>query len=117
MSRAAPALPSSGSGSGPSPPDAVETKLIWPRWNLERELRSLLARVESARQVDVDLLSRILAGACPRLGASLAPKTEVDRLTQAEAWVELGLWLIGWELPDWGVHRLTRDDARWSCSM
>jgi hypothetical protein len=90
---------------------------MWPRQNLERELRSLLARIEMAHRIDADLLAKILAGACPRLGTSLAPKAEVERLIQAEAWVELGLWLIGWELPDWGVHRLTRDDARWCCSI
>src|SRR3954471_525167 len=35
------------------------------------------------------------------------------RLIEAEAWVELGLWLIGWELPDWSVHQLCRGDHSW----
>jgi hypothetical protein len=38
-------------------------------------------------------------------------------LAEAEAWVGLGFWLIGWELPDWVVHRVSRDDSRWSCSI
>jgi hypothetical protein len=88
-----------------------------PRQNLERELHSLSARIEMAQRIDADLLARILAGACPRLGTSLEPKAEVERLIQAEAWVELGLWLIGWELPEWCVHSLTRDEACWCCSI
>ncbi|WP_048710197.1 hypothetical protein [Microvirga massiliensis] len=90
---------------------------MWPNRNPERDLGTLLARIETAHRIDADLLSAILRGACPRLGTSLAPKAEVERLVGAEAWVELGLWLIGWELPDWDIHRLTRDDDRWRCSI
>jgi hypothetical protein len=38
-------------------------------------------------------------------------------MTQAEAWVDLGLWLIGWELPDWGVHSLSCDESCWNCTI
>jgi hypothetical protein len=90
---------------------------MWPKRNSERHLGCLLTRIETAHRIDADLLSAVLRGACPRLGMSLAPKAEVERLIQAEAWVELGLWLIAWELPDWSIHCLTRDDVRWSCSI
>ena len=39
------------------------------------------------------------------------------RLIEAEAWIELGLWLIGWELPDRDVHQLSRGDHAWNCSI
>jgi hypothetical protein len=35
----------------------------------------------------------------------------------AGAWVDLGLWLIGWELPDWCVHSLSCDESCWNCSI
>jgi hypothetical protein len=41
----------------------------------------------------------------------------VRRLVEAEAWVDLGFWLIGWELPDWVIHRLSCDDQRWNCAI
>jgi hypothetical protein len=86
---------------------------MWPKHNPECDLDSLLARVETAHRINPDLLTAVLRGACPRLATRLAPTAEVERLIQAKAWVELGLWLIAWELPDWSVHRLTRDEARW----
>jgi hypothetical protein len=90
---------------------------MWSKQNRERDLRSLLARVETAGAARPDLVSDILRLACPRLEASFGPNDEARRLIEAGAWVELGLWLIGWELPDWGVHRLTCDDRRWCCSI
>jgi hypothetical protein len=95
----------------------VGTKPVWPKQNRVRDLRATLASLEAAREIDADLLSAILRDACPRLGISLAPHAEVDRLIEVKAWVELGLWLIAWEFPDWSIHRLTRDDARWCCSI
>ncbi len=41
----------------------------------------------------------------------------MQRLIEAEAWVDLGFWLIGWELPDWAIHRLSCDDSRWNCAI
>src|SRR3954469_23996481 len=55
--------------------------------------------------------------ACPRLTLGITPSDLVVRLIEAEAWVELGLWLIGWELPDWSVHQLCRGDHSWNCSI
>lgn len=53
----------------------------------------------------------------PRLQSPIGPNDTVRRLMEAEAWVDLGFWLIGWELPDWGIHRLCCDDARWNCAI
>ncbi|WP_150117401.1 hypothetical protein [Microvirga vignae] len=41
----------------------------------------------------------------------------MQRLIEVEAWVDLGFWLIGWELPDWMIHRLSCDDRRWNCAI
>jgi hypothetical protein len=91
---------------------------MWSRkQNHERDLRSLLARVEAADEIRADLISDIQRLACPRLETSFGPNDEARRLIEVGAWVELGIWLIGWELPDWGIHRLTCDDSRWCCSI
>jgi hypothetical protein len=48
---------------------------------------------------------------------AIKPPVLVQRLVGAEAWVELGFWLIGWELPDWVIHRLSCDDSHWNCAI
>jgi len=83
----------------------------------ERDLRSLLVRIEAATEPTRDIIAGILEHACPRLKA--APRSDglVGRLIAAEAFVDLGFWLIGWELPDWVIHRLSCDDAGWNCAI
>ncbi len=90
---------------------------MWPKQNLERDLRSLLARIETATQPTGGLVAELLHRACPRLQGAPKPSTPVQRLIEAEAWVDLGFWLIGWELPDWAIHRLSCDDCRWNCAI
>jgi hypothetical protein len=90
---------------------------MWPKRNQTRDLNHLLARIEAAPAVKADLILDILEHACPRLAILLQPSVEVARLTEAEAWVDLGFWLIGWELPDWVIHHLSCDDSRWNCAI
>jgi hypothetical protein len=90
---------------------------MWLQQNQERDLRSLLLRLEAAHEPTNAIVSEVLQHACPRLRGALKPHDLVQRLIEAEAWVDLGFWLIGWELPDWVVHRLSCDDSRWSCSI
>ena len=77
----------------------------------------LLTRIDGAPEPTRDLVEDILQHACPRLRVSLEPSNFVLGLIEAEAWVELGLWLIGWELPEWDVHQLSRGDQAWNCSL
>jgi hypothetical protein len=90
---------------------------MWSKRNQERYLWMLLSRIDRAPQPTRDLVADVLRLACPRLLASLAPNDLVNRLVEAEAWVELGLWLIGWELPDWDIRQLSRGDSSWNCSI
>ena len=64
-----------------------------------------------------DMVTELLRVACPRLKWGIQPNDLVRRLIAAEAWVDLGFWLIGWELPDWVIHRLSCDDSRWNCAI
>jgi hypothetical protein len=88
-----------------------------PKHNLEHDLRSLLSLIETASQPTGGLVAELLHRACPRLQGAPKPGNPVQRLIEAEAWVDLGFWLIGWELPDWVIHRLSCDDLRWNCAI
>ena len=90
---------------------------MWPKRNPKQDLRVLLSRIDGTPEPTEALIADILQHACPRLQASLAPNDLVARLIEAEAWIELGLWLIGWELPDWSVHQLSCGDCTWNCSI
>lgn len=90
---------------------------MWPKQNLERDLRTLLSRIEAASRPTSGLVTELLQHACPRLQSPIGPNDTVQRLIGAGAWVDLGFWLIGWELPDWGIHRLSCDDRRWNCAI
>jgi hypothetical protein len=90
---------------------------MWRRRNQERVLRSLLSRIEMASKPTGDIVAELLDHACPRLQSTHQPTTPVSRLIEAEAWVDLGFWLVGWELPDWVIHHLSCDDRRWSCAI
>jgi hypothetical protein len=83
----------------------------------ERNLLVLLSAIEAATKPSGALVAALLRQACPRFSASFRPSTVVRRLIEAEAWLDLGFWLIEWELPDWGVHRLSCDDISWNCSI
>src|SRR3954465_8513524 len=90
---------------------------MWPKRNQEQDLRVLVSKIDGAPEPTRDLVAEILQRACPRLTFGITPSDLVVRLIEAEAWVELGLWLIGWELPDWSVHQLCRGDHSWNCSI
>lgn len=90
---------------------------MWLQKNQERDLRSVLSQIERASEPTGDLVAQLLLHGCPRLQGAPRPNCLVQRLVEAEAWVDLGFWLIGWELPDWVIHRLTCDDQRWNCAI
>lgn len=90
---------------------------MWSKRNQERCLWLLLSRIDGAPAPTGELVADVLRLACPRLDAAPVPNALVVRLIGAEAWVELGLWLIGWELPDWDIHQLSHGKSSWNCSI
>ena len=88
-----------------------------PKRNQDHALRALRSRIDGAPEPTRDLVTDVLQHACPRLNTSFTPNDVVVRLFEAEAWVELGLWLIRWELPGWGVHQLSCGDHTWNGSI
>jgi len=83
----------------------------------EHGLAALMAEIEAAPVATAALAERVLHQACPRLDSCAAHGAVIREMIHAEAWVDLGLWLIAWELPDWGVHSLSCDESCWNCSI
>ena len=92
---------------------------MWTKQAKERELAGLLSQIERSPAATKDLVLDILARACPRYQAAHAVcrGDAVTALIAAGAFVELALRLIELELPDWSIHRLSRDDTGWSCTV
>ena len=64
---------------------------MWPKQNLEHDLRSLLSQIETASQPTFGLVGELLRRACPRLKGAPHPGDPVLRLIEAKAWVDLGI--------------------------
>src|SRR3974377_945084 len=82
-------------------------------------LDALDSAVHNAEEPTLDLLAKIISGACIRI--SRQAKTETfDRLldfAKAGAWTEAAFALIALELPLWRVRRLVYENGEWLCSL
>src|SRR4051812_44448548 len=90
---------------------------MWSKRNQDRHLWALRSQIDCAPEPTKDLVADVLYYACPRLQASLTPNDLVVRLIEAEAWIELGLGLIGWEVPDMDVHGRSGGEDAWNGSI
>ena len=80
----------------------------------------LLEKVQRAQAVTPELVSDIIAEACPRLSLlsrSGKAAERIAQLVQHSAWLDAGLALIEIELPGWKLRRLAYDDGQWHCSL
>ncbi len=74
--------------------------------------------VRTAQKPSLEVLSKIIAGACTRI--PILSNTEPDRilrLAEAGAWTDAALALIRLELPLWNVRRLAYENGEWLCSL
>ena len=75
--------------------------------------------LQNAQEPSVDLLAKIISGACTRI--SRQAKTETfNRLidfAKTGAWTEAAFALIALELPLWRVRRLAYENGEWLCSL
>jgi hypothetical protein len=78
-------------------------------------LRERLGRAEAATP---DLMTDVIARACPRLQAqSPAVRTSIMRLIGSGALADAALALLETELPGWRLRRLVYEDGEWICSL
>jgi hypothetical protein len=75
--------------------------------------------IRNAPQPSLELLSKIINGACTRIPALARAEsvTQVIRLAEMGAWTEATIALIRLELPRWTVRRLIYESGEWLCSL
>jgi hypothetical protein len=83
-----------------------------------QRLASLEQRLRSARAVTPELLSDVIAQACPRLAAlRAAAKAAVNRLIKSHAFTDAALAVLELELPQWRLRRIVHGDGEWHCAL
>jgi len=72
----------------------------------------------AASELNLSLLSKIVAGACTRTPILAgAQKNRTIRLAEVGAWTDAAFALIDLELPNWKVRRLAYEDGEWFCCL
>lgn len=91
--------------------------------NLKAKYQTLLDALDSAlhhaQEPTLDLLAKIISGACTR-ARHCAKGEKFDRLmhfARIGAWIEAAFTLIELELPLWRVRRLADENGEWLCSL
>jgi hypothetical protein len=86
----------------------------------QEEVFSRLAeRLRSAAAPSADLVSEVVAEACPRLPRlrQSAKAARLESLIEAGAWTDAALLLVELELPGWKLRRLAGDEDGWHCAL
>jgi len=78
-----------------------------------------LDSLKHAHEPSLNLLSKIIDGACTRIPSptQAGTLTRIIRLAEIGAWTEVAFALIELELPLWRVRRLTYENGEWLCSL
>jgi hypothetical protein len=85
----------------------------------QTSLDALDSALHHAQEPTLDLLAKIISGACTRIPL-LAKAEKFNRLIELAkigAWTEAAFLLIALELPLWRVRRLVYEDGEWLCSL
>ncbi len=75
--------------------------------------------LRTSQDLSLDVLSKIIAGACTRIPVldRIGQTDRIIRLAEAGAWTDAALALIRLELPLWNVRRLAYENGEWLCSL
>jgi hypothetical protein len=85
---------------------------------LDQRLEPLEEQLRTAEAITGELMSAVIASACPHFRAlPAAAKAKVNWLIQAGAWTDATLALVQLELPQWEVQRLSHNRGDWTCSL
>jgi hypothetical protein len=85
----------------------------------EARLGRLADELRLAEAVTPDLMSALIAEACPRFALlkQAGKAARIERLTNDGAWMDASLALIEVELPRWRLRRLCYEEGEWICSL
>jgi hypothetical protein len=74
--------------------------------------------LRAASELNLSLLSKIVAGTCTRIPILAgAQKNRIIRLAEVGAWTDAAFALIDLELPTWKVRRLAYENGEWCCCL
>jgi hypothetical protein len=92
---------------------------MFSRLEPETGLGDLHDQLRRAQVVTPDLVSKLAAYAYARTAMPnrAAKIGRINRLIEAQAWIEAALALIELGLPQWKLRRLVYDDGVWLCSL
>src|SRR5262249_31131950 len=86
--------------------------------NYEEPLRALQEQLRRARTITSELMTDVIARACPRVQAQQrSAKARVICLIESGAFADATLALLELELPQRKLRRLIREDGEWHCSL
>ena len=81
--------------------------------------RSLTDRLRDAPKVTASLVQDVIDTFCRHHAhpgrTGMIPR--IERLIATEAWTEVALALIDFELPQWKLRRLAYDSGEWHCAL
>jgi hypothetical protein len=84
----------------------------------QERIDGLEARLRRAHRVTPELMSEVLAEACPRFAAAGAvARAKVNKLIDSAAWMDAAVAVLEIELPQWKLRRAVYEDGEWLCSL
>jgi hypothetical protein len=84
----------------------------------ERRFARLEQRLRSVRAITPELMSDVIALACPRFAAcGAAAKAAVNQLIESRAFNDAALAVLELELPQWRLRRIVSEDGEWHCAL
>lgn len=86
--------------------------------NQDQRLGELHEHARRAESATANLLTDVIAGACPRVRACQpTAKARLVRLIETGAFLDATLALLELALPQWKLRRLICEDGKWHCSL
>ena len=84
----------------------------------DEHVKKLEERLLVAEEITSELMSDMIASACGRFSAlGAVTKVKLDWLIEAGAWTDAALTLVEFELPQWELRRLVKDEGEWLCTL
>ncbi len=83
------------------------------------DLTEISDLLHDADAVTPELIGAVIEARCrrfPSIGQS-GKTAQIERLIASGAWTDAVLALIGLELPQWQVRRITYDEGEWHCAL
>lgn len=87
--------------------------------NREAALDQIIARIDQADRLSIDLWADVVGAATRRIAAMTGRPgvSQLRKFATDGAWVDAAFALIELELPAWQLRRIVCDDGQWYCAL